>query len=213
MDINQAIRSYSRQPLTHQLLMSLLKDYKSPNDKVHALLNEGVLESLKKGLYIAGPVVNANKPEPFLLANHILGPSYVSLDAALSFYGLIPERVYEVSSITTKASRKFVTPMGLFSYTHLSLPYYSFGIKQVKLSDEQYIMIASPEKALFDKVITTSGLVLRSQKGALSYLIENLRFDEDSLKDFDTNTMSSWVQDAQKKDSLSMIIKAINSIC
>ena len=213
MDINQAIHSYSRQPLTHQLLMSLLKDYKSPNDKVHALLNEGVLESVKKGLYIAGPVVNTNKPEPFLMANHILGPSYVSLDAALSFYGLIPERVYEISSITTKASRKFVTPMGLFSYTHLSLPYYSFGIKQVKLSDEQYIMIASPEKALFDKVITTSGLVLRSQKGALSYLIENLRFDEDSLKDFDTNTMSSWVQDAQKKDSLSMIIKAINSIC
>jgi len=213
MDINQAIRSYARQPITHQLLMWLLKDYKSPNDKVHSLLNEGVLTSVKKGLYIAGPVVRANKPEPFLMANHILGPSYISMDAALSYYGLIPERVYEISSITTKASRKFVTPMGLFSYTHLSLPYYCFGIKQVALSDEQYVMIASPEKALFDKVITTSGLVLRSQKSAMGYLTENLRIDEDDLKDFNTNAMSSWLPDAQKKDSLSMIIKTINGLC
>jgi len=212
MEINQAIRAHSRQPLTHQLLMSLLKDYKSPNDKVHTLLNEGILASIKKGLYIAGPVLKAKKPEPFLIANHILGPSYISLDAALSYYGLTPERVYEISSMTTKTSRKFATPMGIFSYTHLSLPYYSFGIRRVKLSDEQYVMIASQEKALFDKVITTSGLVLRSQRNVISYLIENLRIDEDSLRDFDTGIMASWLQSAQKKDSLSMIIKTINSL-
>jgi hypothetical protein len=212
MDIKQAIRSYSRQPLTHQLMLSILKDYKSPNDKVHALINEGVLSPVKKGLYIAGPVADAYKPEPFLLANHIMGPSYVSLDSALSYYGLIPERVYEISSITPKPSRKFFTPAGLFSYTHLPLPYYSFGVRQEKLSDEQFVMIASPEKALFDKVITTSGRVLRSQKSAGSYLFEDLRIDEDSLKDFDTGAMLSWLKDSPKKDSLSMIIKTINSL-
>ncbi|MBB3057122.1 type IV toxin-antitoxin system AbiEi family antitoxin domain-containing protein [Mucilaginibacter gotjawali] len=212
MDIRQAIRSYARQPLTHQLLLSLLKDYKSPNDKISSLLNDRVLTGIKKGLYIAGPVLKANKPEPFLMANQILGPSYVSLDSALSYYGLIPERVYEITSATVKASRKFVTEMGLFSYTHLSLPYYSFGIQQQILSDEQYVMMASPEKALFDKVITTSGLVLRSKKHAWEYLVENLRMDEDSLKDFDTTSMSSWLQDAPKKDSLSMVIKALNNL-
>ena len=212
MDINQAIRSYSRQPLTHQLMMSFLKDYKSPNDKVHSLIEEGVLTSVKKGLYIAGPALKANKPGPFLLANHILGPSYVSLDAALSFYGLIPERVFEISSMTTKSSRKFTTSIGLFSYTHLSLPYYSFGIRQIEISDEQYAMVASPEKALFDKVITTAGLVIRSKKDAVSYLIENLRMDEDSLKGFDITAMSSWLPDAIKKESLLMIIRAIKSL-
>ena len=212
MDINQSIRSYSNQPLTHQLMMSLLKEYKSPNDKVHSLLAEGQLASIKKGLYIAGPALKSNKPEPFLVANHILGPSYVSLDAALSYYGLIPERVYEISSVTTKASRKFTTPMGLFSYTHLSLPYYSFGIRQIKLSNEQYAMIASPEKALFDKVITTSGLLLRSKKDAISYLIDDLRMDEESFKDFDIGSMSSWLPDAPKKESLLMIIKLITSL-
>ena len=212
MDISQAIRSYSAQPLTHQLLLSLLKDYKRPNDKVHALLQEGVLESIKKGLYIAGPALKANKPEPFLLANHILGPGYVSLDAALSYYGLIPERVYEVSSITTKASRKFITPMGVFSYTRLPLPYYSFGIRQIKLSDEQYAMIASPEQALCDKMVTTSGLVLRSQKTAQRYFLDDLRMDENDLKRFNTKAMLEWLPDTPKKESLLMIVKMINNL-
>ena len=212
MDINQTIRSYARQPLTHQLLISALKGYKNPNDKVHALLNDGILAPVKKGLYIAGPALKTNKPEPFLIANHIWGPSYVSVDSALSYYGLIPERVYEVSSMTTKASRKFTTPVGRFSYTHLSLPYYSFGIQQLKLSDEQNVMIASREKALFDKVITTAGIVLRSKKDVLAYLIENLRIDEDGIKEFDTVAMASWLPDAPKKDSLSIIIKTIDSL-
>lgn len=212
MDISQAIRSYSRQPLTHQLMMSLLKDYKSPNDKVHALVGEGLLSPVKKGLYIAGPAAKANKPGPFLVANHILGPSYISLESALSYYGLIPERVYEISSVTTKSSRTFATPMGVFSYTRLPLPYYAFGIRQIELSDEQFAMIASPEKALFDKVITTAGVVLRSKKDALSYLTEDLRIDEDSIADFDTIAMSSWLANAPKKESLQMIIKAITSL-
>jgi predicted transcriptional regulator of viral defense system len=213
MDINQAIRTYAGQPLTHQLLMSLLKGYKSPNDKIHAMLNEGILTPIKKGLYIAGPVLKINKPEPFLIANHLLGPSYISLDSALSYYGLIPERVYEISSVTPKARRKFTTTMGVFSYTHLTLPWYSFGIRQLKLSDEHYVLIASPEKALFDKVITTSGVILRSIKSAESYLVENLRMDEEDLKNFNTAAMSSWLNDAQKKDSLSLIIKYIESLC
>ena len=213
MDINQAIRAYAGQPLTHQLLLSLLKGYKSPNDKIHAMLNDGILAPIKKGLYIAGPVLKINKPEPFLIANHLLGPSYISLDSALSYYGLIPERVYEISSVTPKAARKFTTTMGIFSFTHLTLPWYSFGIRQIKLSDEHYVLIASPEKALFDKVITTSGIILRSTKGAENYLLENLRMDEEDLKNFNTAAMSSWLNGAQKKDSLSLIIKYIKSLC
>jgi hypothetical protein len=212
MNIAQQISGYSAQPLTHQLLMWLLKDYKRPNDKVHSLLNSGVLSSLKKGLYIAGPALAVTKPEPFMLANHILGPSYISMDAALSYYGLIPERVFEITSMTTKASRMFKTPAGIFSYTHLSLPYYSFGIRQEKLADEQYVMIASPEKALFDKVLTTSGIIFRSPVNVLDYLVDDLRIDEDSLKELDTVTMTSWLPDAPKKETFKMIIKAINSL-
>jgi len=212
MDLYQALRLYASQPLTHQVVVSLLKGYKRPNDKVHALLNEGVLESVKKGLYIAGPAIKTAKPEPFLLANHILGPSYVSVDTALSYHGWIPERVYEVASMTTKASRKFTTPLGVFTYTHLSLPYYAFGIRQIQLADEQYSMMASPEKALFDKIITTSGLILRSRPQVLKYLLEDLRLNEDRLRECDLQNMSQWVQDASKAESLSILVKTLKDL-
>lgn len=213
MDVIQSIRSYGAQLITHQLLMTLLRDYKRPNDKIHALLKDGILLALKRGFYIAGPqLANVARPEPFLVANHLLGPSYVSLDTALSFHGLIPERVYEITSVTTKYSRSFSTPMGLFSYIHLELPYYTFGIQGVKLADEQFAMIASPEKSLFDKIITTSGIVLRSAKAAENYLLEDLRMDEDRLKALNVVQMSSWVGDSPKKDSLSHVIKMIENL-
>lgn len=212
MDFGQAIQNYAAQPLTHQVLLSILKDYKRPNDKVYELLKSGMLLPIKKGLYIAGPSVNSQKPEPFLIANHILGPSYISLDSALSYHGLIPERVYKISSVTIKASRKFSTPVGIFTYTSLQLPYYSFGIQQLRLSDEQNVMIASPEKALFDKVVTTPGIILRSQKNAFDYLVEDLRIDEDGLGNLNTRRMSEWVWEAPKKSSLLNVIKMIDRL-
>lgn len=213
MEINEELRRYSSQPLTHQLLLSLLKGYKKPNSRIHALLKEGILQSIKKGLYIAGPALNLNRrPEPFLIANHLIGPSYVSCETALSFHGLIPERVYEIASMTTKSPRKFNTVMGIFTYAKLPLPYYSFGIQQIKLTEEQTAMVASPEKALCDKIITTSGIVLRSRKSVTSYLLENMRMDEERLKKLDTSQMATWVPDAMKKESLTMVINTLQDL-
>jgi hypothetical protein len=212
MGINQIIRDYSSQPITHQLLMSFLKDYKRPNDKIKALKSEGVIEAIKKGLYVAGPKVSTSKPENGLLANHIYGPSYVSMDTALAYYGLIPERVYEIASMTTKASREFKTPAGIFTYTHLPLPYYAFGLNRVRLSSEQHAIIASPEKALCDKIVSTSGILLRSTAQASAYLLEDLRMDESSLKGLDHEMISSWLADAPKKDSLIMVVKMIQNL-
>lgn len=212
MDIIQAIRSYSGQPLTHQLIVSLLKGYKRPNDRIHELLEEGILLPVRKGMYIAGPLVSQRQPEPFLLANLIFGPSYVSLDSALSYYGLIPERVYEISSITVRISKKFATPMGIFSYTHLPLPYYVFGIRQVQLSEEQFVMMATSEKALCDKIVTTAGVTFRNQKDVLAYLLEDQRMDEEVLRTLDPNMIGEWIEDAPKKESLKLLIEVIKSI-
>jgi hypothetical protein len=212
MDIHQTIRSFATQPLPHQVLLSILKGYKRPNDKVHALLREGALTSVRKGLYIAGPAVATERPGDFLLANHILGPSYVSLDTALSYYGLIPERVFETTSMTTKTSREFSTPLGIFSYTRLPVPYYSFGIRRVQLAEDQFALVASPEKTLTDKVISTAGLLLRSKKATAEWLLENCRIDENGLKELNTRMMSEWLQDAPKKESLAMLIRTIDDL-
>ena len=212
MEMLQLLTGSSEQPITHQLLMSWLKDYKRPNDKIRALKSDGMIESIKKGLYITGLKVSATRPEGGLLANHIYGPSYLSMDTAFSYYGFIPERVYEISSMTTKASKEFSTPAGLFTYTHLPLPYYAFGLRTVKLGEQQYAMIASPEKALCDKIVSTSGLLIRSTLQASAYLMEDLRMDASALKELDTATMAGWLTAAPKKESLHMVVKMINSL-
>ncbi|MBT1690758.1 type IV toxin-antitoxin system AbiEi family antitoxin domain-containing protein [Dawidia soli] len=213
MDYRSALTHFSNQPLSHQLLVSIFKDYERPNDKIYQLAKEGVIQSIKKGLYVAGPALNIDrKPEPFLLANHILGPSYVSVETALSYHGLIPERVYEIASMTTQAPRKFATSLGTFTYTRLSLPYYAFGVRSEKLADDQYAMVASPEKALFDKIITTSGLLLRSRKAAREFLLENMRMDEDLLRQLDTKEMTGWIKGSLKEESLSMAVHVIQEL-
>ncbi|MBT1707937.1 hypothetical protein KK062_06880 [Fulvivirgaceae bacterium PWU5] len=212
MDFVDRIRQYAHQPLTHQLLLSVLKSFKQPNDKIHKLMRDGFIEPVKKGLYVAGPRLNSGKPEPFLLANHILGPSYVSMETALAYHGFIPERVYEIASATTKTSRKFVTAVGTFTYTRIALPYYAFGIQREMLSEDQYAMVASPEKAICDKVITTAGLLLRSKKSAREFLLENMRMDEDKLSELNTEKMSTWVGHSIKEESLQMLIDAIRDL-
>jgi hypothetical protein len=212
MDIIRIIGSHANQPLPHQLLMSWLKEYKRPNDKILGLKVQRVLEPLKKGLYIAGPSISEKKPDTFLVANHLLGPSYVSVETALSYYGLIPERVYEISSMTTKASRSFKTSLGIFTYTRLPLPYYSFGLEMRCLPSNQYAIVASPEKALCDKIVTTSGVTLRSIRNAYDYLVDYMRMDESALKDLDTKSIQEWLPDAPKRDSLLHVVKLIEQL-
>jgi hypothetical protein len=213
MDYRPALTRLSNQPLSHQLLVSIFKDYERPNDKIYQLAKEGVIQSIKKGLYVVGPALNVNrKPEPFLLANHILGPSYISVETALSYHGLIPERVYEIASMTTQAPRKFNTPLGTFTYTRLPLPYYAFGIRSEKLVDDQYAMVASPEKALCDKIITTSGLLFRSRKAAKDFLLENMRMDEDVLRQLNTKEIKNWIKGSLKEESLLMVVDAIQEL-
>lgn len=212
MDFVDQLRQYAHQPITHQLLVSVLNTFTQPNDKIYKLLREGLITSVKKGLYVAGPRLNSGKPEPLLLANHMLGPSYVSLETALAHHNFIPERVYEVASVTTKASRTFRTAVGTFTYTRISLPYYAFGIKRVMLEQNQYALVATPAKAICDKVITTSGLLFRSKKSALDFLVENMRIDEDKLKEIDTNEMALWIPHALKQESLRMMLNAIQEL-
>lgn len=213
MDYRPILTNLANQPLTHQLLVSLFKEYERPNDKIYHLAKAGIIQPVKKGLYVAGPALGAERrPEPFLLANHILGPSYVSAETALSYHGLIPERVYEITSMTTQAPRTFNTPLGTFSYTRLPLPYYAFGIRSEKLGEDQYAMVATSEKALCDKIVTTSGLLLRSRKAAKEFLLENMRMDEGMLRQLDTKAMRSWVRGSLKEESLSMVVDVIATL-
>ncbi len=212
MSLREDILPYAESPITHQLMLSLLKNYKRPNDKINELVKQNELIAIKKGLYIPGPELKIAGPEPFLLANHLRGPSYVSLESALSYWKLIPERVYEISSVTTKAGKIYNTPLGRFSYHHTTTPYYSFGIKSIPLTVKQVALIASPEKAICDKIVMTSGIILRSPRQVHELLFEDLRIDEEAALQLNTETITTWLGDAPKRTSLEMLITTIKSL-
>ena len=212
MELRKIAKGFGDAPFSRHLILEMLKDYKRPNDKISEWIKSGELIAIRRGLYITGPETDLSVPEPFLIANHLRGPSYVTSEAALSFWGFIPERVYEITSVTLKTAKKFNTPVGRFNYQHLPSPYYSFGIESIQLTSKQTALIASKEKAVCDKIILTSGLTLRSTRQTKDFLVEDLRMDESKLQSLDTKIIRSWLKDAPKKNSLEMLIKTLNDL-
>lgn len=205
----ESILQFASQPLTHQLLVSLLKEYKRPNDKINEWLKQGQLIALKRGLYVWN---SSQLPELFSIANVLSAPSYVSAESALSFRGLIPERVFTIISMSFISAKNFQNSLGNFEYKKIPIPYYSFGIAREELSPKQFALVATAEKAVLDKVISTSGTVLRSVAAAQTYLLDNLRIAEEQLKLLDVEKMKSWLPDSPKKESIQHIIKAIETL-
>lgn len=212
MYFREAIESYVEEPLPMQVLLHVLRDYKRPYDKINELVKKEELTAVKKGLYVPGPASKTAGPEAYLVANHLRGPSYVSAESALSYHGYIPERVYEIRSATTKAAKTYQTPLGRFSYFTAPLPYYAFGIQRVELTERQAVLMATPEKALCDTIISTSGVLLRSQRQARAYLTDDLRIDEAMLSELDGSMIESWIDDAPKKTSLQVLVKTLERL-
>jgi hypothetical protein len=212
MSFRKKIKYYTQAPITHHVVSDVVSEYGRPNDKISELMKKGELLSIRRGLYIPGPETDLPAPNSILIANHLRGPSYVSLETALSFWGMIPERVHEISSVTLKTTKSYDTPIGRFSFQHVASPYYAFGIERVQLEEQQFALIACREKALCDKIILTSGVLLRSISQTLDFLLEDMRMDEDLLVDLNLRTIAEWIEDAPKKSSLKMLVKTLETL-
>ena len=89
-----------------------------------------------------------SRPSSYFIANRLYQPSYISLEKALSHYGIIPETVYAITSITTKPTREFKTPQGIFSYQRIKKE--AFIGYEPKEIEGTTVFFAEPEKALAD---------------------------------------------------------------
>lgn len=117
-----------------------------------------------------------NKPyNKYVLANMVYGPSYITAQTALSYWGLIPERVELVISMTFKRKKFFPTPVGDFSYLYCRKKAYNIGVKLEDAGGGKRIFIASPEKALCDLIATQNHI--RFQDDVREYL-DLMRLDE-----------------------------------
>jgi predicted transcriptional regulator of viral defense system len=132
-------------------------------------VKSGRLIQLRRGVYSVAPPYRAEAPHPFLVANHLRKPSYVSLQSALSYYGMIPEVVPVTTSVTTGRPETLETPLGSFVFRHLKKIAF-FGYADTEISRGQSAFLASPEKALLDLLYLTPG------SDSPEYL-EELRFE------------------------------------
>lgn len=195
-------------PINYGVLASQLTDYKSPRQKIVELEKEGSLIRLKRGLYVVSPKISGKLLSIELIANHIYGPSYVSMESALRYYGLIPEKTYSVDSMTIKRSREFDNAIARFKYTYCPSSYYAIGINQVTKEGFSFL-IASPEKALCDLIIYTPQLRLRSMIALQEYLRDDLRLDMDEFFKMDIAIFQQCALHNRKSEELNNIIKLL----
>lgn len=180
----------------------------SPSEKIRAMEKDGQLIRLKRGLYVVSNEVSGKPVNACLCANHIYGPSYVSQQWALRWYGLIPERVYTMTSVTTKRTRMFENSLGRFTYEQVKPEYFAIGVNGVE-EDGVTFMMASREKALCDLILHDTYLPQQSVKGLWQYLEEDIRFDVDELATFDVSIIEACARSGRKENILNNLIKIL----
>ncbi len=172
-----------------------LQEYASPRSKLTRMLNSGQLLHIRRGLYLSG------SETPFslkTLANIIAGPSYISFESALAYYGLIPERVINITSaIYGKNKHKsFKTPVGSFLYRHIPETVYYMEYRRLE-EDGHPFLIATAEKAICDTLYQHRQIT--SLSGLSKLIYGDLRIEADSLMNLDLTVFKTLAPCYRKK--------------
>ena len=147
----------------------------------------GLIWQLRRGLYTLAPPYQKVEPHPFVVANHLTRGSYVSLESALAYYGLIPEYVAVTTSVGNVRPHTWRTPLGVFMVRHIK-PDLLFGYDYILVAPRQRAFVATPEKALLDL------LYLQPNSDDPSY-IQELRLQ--NLDRIDTTRLTSFAERAR----------------
>jgi predicted transcriptional regulator of viral defense system len=136
------------------LLLSGDVDPKGIRLQLSRWVKRGKIYQLRRGVYCVAPPYQKVKPHPFVVANYLQQASYVSLQSALSHYGLIPEIVNTTTSISTGRPERVETPLGVFEFHHVKTQLL-FGYQMIDLGGQE-ALVATPEKALLDLIYLQS---------------------------------------------------------
>jgi len=147
---------------------------------VHRATQAGEILRLKPGLFLLDGRYRKSEPHPFQIAALLHYPSHISLESALAWHHLIPEAVYQVSSVTVGRSRSFTTPVGIFTFQRVPAGAQRAGVEAVEVTRDSWAFIATPLRAIADMLYLNRTITW--QKHGLSYLEESLRIDEEDLQ-------------------------------
>ena len=161
------------------LVIKNYNDYSNKNTKLLRDIKDKKLFKIVNGLY----ETDSNTPG-YLLASSIYGPSYISFEYALSYYGLIPERVTTITCATfeKKKKKEYITDFGTFTYR--DVPSFAYPEEIILKEENNYsYQIATPEKALCDKLYSLSPLF--NYTNLENMLFNDLRIDEEAFNKLD----------------------------
>lgn len=193
-------------PVCTKTLASLFPELEAGSQKVRSLEASGKIIRLKRGLYVVSPKISRVALSTELIANHLYTPSYVSMQTALRYYGLIPEAVYTTQSMTLKHARSFDTPVGCFEYRTISRKAFPIGITSINKQDYAFLM-ATPEKALCDLIANSPNVNLRYLKDVENYIEQDIRMDMDDFLRMDVSIFESYAPIGKKETSIRTLIK------
>lgn len=138
------------------LLLSGLTNAHAVRLQLSRWVKAGRLIQFRRGLYALAPPWRKIEPHPFLIANRLRSGSYVTLQSALAWHGVIPEQVPIVTSVGPARPETVSTPLCVFQFQHLAEAL-RFGFSRVEVAPRQFAFVAAPEKALLDLVYLTPG--------------------------------------------------------
>lgn len=207
MKVNPLVK-FGNVPVQTGTIATCFDYLSSPSEKIRALEKDNQLIRLKRGLYVVNSEVSGKQVNACLCANHIYGPSYVSQQWALRWYGLIPEKVYTMTSVTTKRSRMFENSLGRFTYEQVKPEYFAIGVNSVEEDGVRFLM-ASREKALCDMILHDSYVPAQTIKGLWQYLEDDIRFDMDELATFDVTVIEACAELGPKQKTMNNLIKIL----
>jgi predicted transcriptional regulator of viral defense system len=210
IDVFQLRKAIDREEFDHNLLSSILSSYVGVRQKIHELMRAGVIVRVKKGLYVFGANYNRVPVCKETLANLIYGPSCISLEYALAFHGLIPERVNVLTSVTPNKNKEFNTPLGQFTYRYLAQEKYSIGIEQVMVDEQHPVLMASIEKALCDYIVLHKVRHINNPASAEEFMKNDLRIDVQNLSRFRLSELSR-INKVYKSTVINHIIEALKN--
>ncbi len=143
-------------------------------------IKAGEVLRIKRGLFVLAPEYRKTDPPLFTVAALLYSPSYISLETALAYHGLIPEAVYQVASVTPKRSHNFETPLGVFSYHSVPCRNPTAGVEGVKLDQSFWAFVATPLRAIADLLYLNRTITW--QKDGPGFLLDSLRMEEEDLQ-------------------------------
>lgn len=149
--------------------------------QVKRALAQGHLVRLNRGVYRRSGYLEKIKTHSFEMSQYLLWPSYVSLESALSYRGLIPEAVYKTTCVTSKRPNTIENNFGIFEYK--KLPNQNFMIGVERIEDGEYVyLVATPWKALCDYVYC-----YKKDWSSIEPILKSLRIEREDLPKLDAS--------------------------